>query len=31
MFYTFLEMVNTIKLEKVDEEYINGFLNALIV
>ena len=31
MFYTFLEMVNTIKLEKVDEEYINAFLNALIV
>lgn len=31
MLYTFLEMVNTINLEKVDEEYINGFLNALIV
>lgn len=31
MFYTFLEMVNTINLERVDEEYINSFLNALIV
>ena len=31
MLYTFLEMVNTIKLENVDEEYINKFLNALIV